>query len=305
MLYGLIMSFAPFERLAIDGVGLMGGSLGLAVRERGMAKTVVGLGRSKERLEAARRRGAVDEIQTDAKAALDGADALIVALPPRRIRERWAQLARHVAPGAFVTDLGSVKAGIVAAAQRALRPGVLFVGSHPMAGSEKTGVAHARADLYDGATCILTPTRSTDEAALARAFAFWRALGSRIVIMTPERHDALLAGVSHLPHLAAAALMQALGRRAIAPRELAALAGPGLRDATRIAGSDPAIWREILGENARQVRGALDELTAILAEWREALDAADPARLEALYGEGRRERRMLERPADDRGVSEP
>ncbi|MCL5269553.1 MAG: prephenate dehydrogenase/arogenate dehydrogenase family protein [bacterium] len=295
------MATPHFTRLVIHGVGLLGGSLGMSVRRRGMAGRVVGLGRSPERLEHARRLGAIDELTTRPEAALDGADALVVALPPAQIRAGWRALAPLLRPGMFVTDVGSVKAPIVAQAERDLPKGLLFIGSHPMAGSEKTGVEHGRDDFYEGAACILTPTARTHPDALALATAFWHALGARIVVAPPDRHDRLLAGLSHLPHLVAAALMQTLGRDWASPAELAAIAGNGLRDTTRIAAADPAIWKDIFTQNAPHLLASLDALLDVPQEWRAALDRPEPdtQALGLLYAEGRRARAALDhRPAD-------
>lgn len=292
-----------FERLVIFGVGLLGGSLGLAARRRGIASHVVGLGRSQERLERARQLGALDECQTRPQAALAGADALVLAVPPRQIREKIPELAPLVEPGAFVTDVGSVKRGIVEVGQVAFGSSVGFVGSHPMAGSEKTGVVHARSDFYEGCACVVTPTEHTPEPALKLALRLWRALGARMVIATPERHDQLLAGISHLPHVVASALMQTLGRGWATPRQVGAMAGGGLIDTTRIAGADPEMWRQILSENGPAVRACLDRYMDILKEWREALDRPTPdARaLGTLFGEGAAVRCSLALPEHESG----
>lgn len=290
-----------FQRLVIYGVGLLGGSLGMALKRRAMASEVVGLGRSMERLEKARQYGTIDHAATDPEEAMQGADALIVGLPPRMIRERWAELAPLMNDGMFVTDVGSTKAGIVAAAEATLPPGVRFIGSHPMAGSEKTGAEHGRSDFYENAACILTPSGRTAPETTELATRFWEALGARVITMSPERHDTLLAGISHLPHLLASALMQMLARGEAPMEEIAAIAGGGLRDLTRIAGADPDIWRQILGENAPAVVESLDAYIELLQEWRAALDRAAPdARtLGALFSEGRDAREILDAPLEE------
>lgn len=292
------MASLPFQRLVIDGVGLLGGSLGLSLKKAGLVRAVVGLGRSRERLERARTLGAIDELQTDPANALRGADALVLAVPPRRIVGRLEELAPLIAPGVFVTDVGSVKERIVATAERVLAPGVVFIGSHPMAGSEKSGAEHARANFYQGSACLLTPTPRTHPEAAPLARRMWEALGSRLVVTTPERHDTLLAGVSHLPHLAASALIQALTRHLGSPAELSAIAGGGLRDTTRIAASDPALWKEIFTENAPALLKILDAYLDVLGEWRAALDrpAPDMERLGALFSEGHDARQAVQFP---------
>ncbi|HOE97071.1 MAG TPA: prephenate dehydrogenase/arogenate dehydrogenase family protein [Candidatus Sumerlaeota bacterium] len=290
------LSALPFQRLVIHGVGLLGGSLGLAVRRQRLAHRVVGLGRSAEKLARARDLGALDEFQTDPAAALAGADAVVLAIPPVQIRESFAQIAPYLERGTFVTDVGSVKARIVEAAEANLPSHARFVGSHPMAGSEKTGAHHARADFYVGYPCLLTPTGRTAPEALALARALWEAVGSRVVELDPARHDRLLAGISHLPHVVAAALIQTLTRHLAPAAELGGLCGQGLRDTTRVAGGDTEIWRQILTENAEEVLACLDQMEDVLHEWRAALReaAGHPRRVATLWDEARRARQGLE-----------
>lgn len=283
-----------FQKLVIYGVGLLGGSLGMALRRRAMAAEIVGLGRSQERLERARQLGAIDRGVTRAAEALEGADAVILAVPPRQIRERLGEIGALLAPGTFLTDVGSVKARIVETARESIPKGVLFIGSHPMAGSEKAGVEFSRGDFYEGCACILTPDETTDPRALAIARSFWSAVGSRVIEMDPARHDRLLAGISHLPHLLASSLMQALSRSSDASAdEVAAIAGGGLKDMTRIAAADPEIWRQIFSENSAAVLAWLDEFEKILNEWRAALDKNDAKTIAALFGEGSEARKKL------------
>lgn len=264
-----------FKRVVIYGVGLMGGSLGLAMRRRRMAETIVGLGRSRKTLERAVALGALDEFQTDAAQALAGADALILGLPPRVIRKRWSELAPLVEPGAFITDVGSVKSTVVEEAERHLPPEALFIGSHPMAGSEMAGVQAARGDLFEGASCFVTPTEKTSDRALTRAVSFWRALDSRVVVLTPERHDQLMAGISHLPHLAAVALIQTLYSRGDSTLFFRSVIGNGFRDTTRIAAGDAQLWEQIFSENREALGENLDRMIEILRHWRDLLSRSD------------------------------
>lgn len=264
-----------FKRAVIYGVGLLGGSLGLAMRRRHMADEIVGLGRSRKRLERALQLGALDRIATDPAEALDGADALILCLPPRLIRRRWTEIAGLIAPGCFVTDVGSVKETIVNEAHERLDPSVLFIGSHPMAGSEKSGAEAARGDLFESAACFVTPGDATPARALPLAVAFWRALGSRVVIMDPSRHDRLMAGVSHLPHLCAVSLVQSLYANGDATLFLRAIVGRGFLDTTRIAAGPADVWEQIFTENSAAMVQGLDRLIDILKGWREALDQGD------------------------------
>lgn len=290
------MKVVRFKRLVIYGVGLLGGSLGMAVRARGLAGEAVGLGRNAARLEEARELGAVDSFSTDSAEALKGADGLVLALPPRLIREAMTELAPHVEPGIFVTDVGSVKEEIVAAGETLLPAGTLFAGAHPMAGSEKTGAVNGNADFFEGAACLVTPTPVTDSRALEMATDFWSALGSRVIEIDPASHDRLLAGVSHLPHIAAAALMQALARQDVPIETIAKTAGNGLRDTTRIAGADPWMWAQIAAGNARALTGQLDLYIDILRSWREELSATEPGeeKLAEMFEQGRDCRRKLD-----------
>lgn len=264
-----------FKRVVIHGVGLLGGSVGMALKKKGLADRVVGLGRSPEHLDRARELGAVDETTTEPADALRGADALISCLPPRNIRESFALVGSLLAPGAFVTDVGSVKRTIVEAGEKELGSDTLFIGSHPMAGSAESGVSAARDDLYEGACCIITPTERTLERALTTATGFWQALGARVTIMTPERHDHVLAGVSHLPHLAAASLVEGLYRDGDSTLLLREILGNGFRDATRIAGADPTLWTQIFAENRTALLENLDAHLEIMREWRELLARED------------------------------
>jgi prephenate dehydrogenase len=266
-----------FRRAVIHGVGLLGGSLGMALRRRAMAERVVGLGRSRKRLERARQLGAVDDLTTDAAEALEGADALICCLPPRALRKKWAALAPLVPDGAFVTDVGSVKRESVAEAERRFGDRALFIGSHPMAGSEMSGVEAARGDLFEGAACFITPTPRTPGAAISTAARMWSGVGARVAVADPARHDRLMAGLSHLPHLTAVALVETVYAGGDATVLLRAVAGPGFRDATRIAAGDAALWEQIFSENAPALRDSLDGLIDILSEWRDLLGREESA----------------------------
>lgn len=289
-----------FKRAVIYGVGLLGGSLGMAMRRRGLADEIVGLGRARKRLDKANQIGALDAITTDAEEAMAGADALILCLPPRLIRKKWAELAALAQPGIFVTDVGSVKEAIVEEGEKAFGDAALFIGSHPMAGSEKAGVESARGDLFESACCFVTPTDRTPAAALALATQFWRAVGSRVVVVNPKRHDALLALISHLPHLAAVALMQTLYDQGDSTPFFRAVIGNGFRDSTRIAAGQPEVWEQIFSENSQALTASLDVLIARLQKWREMLGErnSEGAIIEALDSAGRNRTHLAPEPAE-------
>lgn len=246
------------QRLAILGVGLLGGSIGLAVRSRLKGCKIAGYGHRPAALDVALRMGAIDERYEDPVAAVRGADCVILCTPVGRLSSLLREIASKLSPGTVLTDVGSTKCGVVKAAEQFLPPEVHFIGSHPMAGSEKRGVEYARADLFEKAVCITTPTARTDSQALVQIESFWETLGMRTTRLSPEDHDRILADVSHLPHILAAAL--------VSMQEDAAfdLCGKGFLDMTRIAGGDAGLWRDILLDNRQNVHSALKRLRTTL-----------------------------------------
>jgi prephenate dehydrogenase len=253
-------------RLVIVGVGLLGGSVAKAARARGLARTIVGVGRDQTRLADALHDGALDQATTDLSVGLRGADLVILAAPVLTIERLLGSVASAVGPETLVTDVGSTKGSIVRAADTlsASRP-FTFVGSHPMAGSERAGYAVARADLFDGATVIVTPTDATIPRATKEVSALWEGLGARVSHLDPGSHDRVVAAISHLPHLAAFALVA--GAHRFEPPALR-FAARGFRDTTRVAASDPVVWQEIFHGN----RGAL---LASLRSFRDMLDEVE------------------------------
>jgi prephenate dehydrogenase len=278
-----------WNRVCIVGVGLIGGSVGLAARARGVAQQVVGAGSRPATLEAAHELGAITVMAADATSAVADAELVVICAPVDHIVEQAVRLAPFCRPGTLITDAGSTKARIAAemdaAAQEKTWPrGVHFVGSHPLAGNEKQGPRHATADLFVDRTVVVTPTaitRSQDAATIAE---FWTALGARVVQMPPEEHDRALAATSHLPHLAAAAVA------GTTPVEYLPLTAGGWQDTTRIAAGDPALWRQIMLANRENLLDALAGLSQILAEWQAALVRGDAAAMERLLAEAKRVR---------------
>jgi prephenate dehydrogenase len=256
----------PFDRVSILGVGLLGGSLGLALKSRLSSSKIIGYGHRRASLNTALEIGAIDEAYDSAAEAVRGADLVVLCTPVGIFSDMLRQISPALKAGAVVTDVGSTKRPVVRAAEELLAGGARFVGSHPMAGSEKRGVEFARADLFENATGIVTPTDQTDAAALAEVVGFWRLLGMRVVQLTPEEHDRHLAAVSHLPHAVAAALV-AMQADAALP-----MAGKGFLDATRIAGGDGRLWRDILIDNADNMKAVLAALRAELARVEGMLD---------------------------------
>ncbi|MBI2298490.1 MAG: prephenate dehydrogenase/arogenate dehydrogenase family protein [Armatimonadetes bacterium] len=275
------MADAGIDKLAILGVGLIGGSLGLAVRQRGLARHVAAYSRTPATRTLALERGAADSTPATPEACVDGADLVYLATPVAAIVPTLVALAPRLRPGCVVTDAGSSKSEIVAAAEALALPGG-FVGGHPMTGSELQGVEVARADLFSGMTYVLTPTDRTPPAALDRVAWLASAVGASVVRMPPEQHDRAVAAVSHLPHLLAAALMLLAEARSAAGEPVYELAAGSWQGATRVAASGATLWREILASNREAVLAALDELGGSLDRFRALLASGDDEGLEAL-----------------------
>jgi prephenate dehydrogenase len=264
-----------FRRLAVIGVGLIGGSAALALRRHGLVEEVVGVGRGSANLARAVELGVVDRTCADAARGVEGADAVLVAVPVGQMAAVFGSIAPALAADAFVTDGGSTKQDVVAAARAALGARLpSFVPAHPIAGAEKSGVEAARADLYEGRNVVLTPLPETAPAALDRASAFWAACGARVCRMAAAEHDAVFAAVSHLPHVLAYALVAMVAGRPDAERLFGFAAG-GFRDFTRIASSSPEMWRDICISNREALLAEIDRYADELAGMRASVAAAD------------------------------
>lgn len=274
---------APFERLAVLGLGLLGGSVAAAAKQRGLAREVVGAARRSAPLERALAAGLVDSVATPEQAVL-GADLVVLGTPVGSMNQVVSNVASGLSPGCLVTDVGSVKGSVIETIPGLLPDGVEFVGAHPMAGSHLRGPDHARADLFEGTTCVVTPRAGQDQVAVERVETFWRDLGARVVRRSPAVHDEEVAWVSHLPHLLAFAFADALNA---APDRVGTLAGGGFRDFTRIAQSDAELWGEILSLNGKALSGPLNHFSASLAKLARALEEGDDESLEKLLNQAR------------------
>ena len=242
-----------FEQLGLIGCGLMGGSFALAMKRAGLVKRVVGYSKSPSTTERARQMGVIDVEAPSALLAVSGADIVLLAVPVSATEATFKAIRHLVTPTSLVMDVGSTKRDVVDAARRVLREQVgCFVPAHPITGKEVSGVEHADADLYTGRQVILTPIERTFTAQLNKATSLWTALGCNVVQMSPQAHDAAYAAVSHLPHLIAFALMSSISGQAHGADYLS-LAGPGFRDFTRIAASEPKVWRDILVANREEL----------------------------------------------------
>jgi len=272
---------------ALIGCGMVGGSLMAALRAVGAVERVVGYDRDAGNAAAARAHGHIDEVAADAAAAARGAELVVLAVPVRATAEVLAAIAGAVDDAQLVTDVGSTKADVVAAAEATLPDPARFCGSHPMAGNERSGPAAAAEGLFVGKLALLTPGARTSEVAHAACKTMWTAAGARTRTMTAATHDRAMAWVSHLPHAAAFALAASVGTVA---EEVAGLSGGGFVDTTRIAASDATMWRDIFVANRAALLEAIDAYTIELAALRRAVDGGDAAAIEALVARARQGR---------------
>ena len=272
---------AVFERIAVLGLGLLGGSVALAARKYGAAGFVAGATRKRSVLEQALRMGAVDATGDPAEVVRD-ADLVVLATPVYAMSDMARKIAPALREGAIVTDVGSVKAGPAETLPGLLPRGVCYVGSHPMAGSHERGLDAARADLFEGAPCVVMADGEPD--ARDRLAEFWRALGARVVMRSPADHDTEVAWTSHVPHLLAFAFAEAL---AAAPEGSNEVEGAGFRDFTRIAHSDPELWADILTANRKAIAAPIQAVTRSLEALARALEADDAETVERIVAAGR------------------
>lgn len=286
------------KRVAIIGVGLIGGSLGMALRKSRKGYRVVGLGRNTARLKAARRLGAVDRFTTDWVAGVKDADIVVICTPVDLAAKALKRILPGLKKGAVVTDAGSVKGCVLKEVNNILDrlPSnvsrlPVFVGSHPMAGSEKTGVDAARKDLFDGATVVLTPEKAAPRQAVSAVERLWKDAGARTVRMPASVHDRIVAATSHLEHALAFALSSLVGETGREHAGTEKLLAGSFRDMTRIAGSNAADWAVICSANSRELKGALDKMIRRLSEIRRG--ASNRRKLEKIFLQGKNARQKL------------
>lgn len=271
-----------FEQLGLIGCGMMGGSFALALKRAGLVKRVVGYSKSPSTTERARQLGVIDVEAPSALLAVSGADLVLLAVPVSATEATFKAIRHLVRGNVLIMDVGSTKREVIDAARRVLKEQVgVFVPAHPIAGKEVAGVEHADPDLYHGRQVILTPIERTLTAQLEKASQLWTALGCHVKQMSPEAHDAAYAAVSHLPHMVAFALMNAIQGQTDGP-DFLSLAGPGFRDFTRIAASDPAMWRDVLMSNREELLAQSRHFQRALHAMETAINAGNPDALEAL-----------------------
>jgi len=272
-----------WKKITLIGLGLLGGSLGMALRKRRLAGSVVGFVRRAASVEECRERGAVNLATLDLKRAVAGAELIVLCTPLAQMRDLVEQMLPALKPGAIVTDVGSVKGSVVRDLEaRVAMAGAHFVGSHPMAGAEKMGVAAARADLFDGAVCVVTPTRKSNPAAVRKVEQLWNSVGARLLKLTPKAHDELVSRSSHLPHVVAAQLANLI----LGPehsKEHGMLCANGFRDTTRIASSSPEMWRDIALANRKNLCRVLGVFIEDLQEFQLSLERGDVKAIEEFF----------------------
>ncbi len=280
-----------FERVAIAGVGLLGASLGLALKARGMAGRIVGVGRRQSTLDKALAAGAVDSVSLDISAASD-ADLILLAPPAGLVIPMLDELRGLCKPSAIVTDVASTKAAICAHADATWAAPRRFVGSHPMAGSEKYGPEHGRADFYEGSVCLLETGEHLEPQARATVAALWQAVGARVVDVQPASHDLFLAYTSHIPHVVSAAMASL----ALEQGDVRPMIGNAFRDMTRIAASRPEVWRDICLTNKAAVLEGLQAYLRELGRFSELLASGNTDGLEAFFRAGNEARNRAVEP---------
>lgn len=279
-----------FEKISIVGVGLLGGSIGLAARQRKLAGETAGYVRRAASLKECEKAGALDYATTDLLAAVSHADLVILCTPIAQMRTLTEQFLPAVKRGTVVTDVGSVKAEVVHELEPLVRKaGAHFIGSHPMAGGEKMGVAAARADLFEDALCVVTPTKKSNAGAVRQLSLFWKSLGARVLKLGAEQHDWLASQSSHLPHVVAAALA-GLVLDPAAPKGQAALCATGFRDTTRIASGSPEMWRDIALANRKNLVKSIETFAGELKKFQLALKKGDVAAIERFFAAAKKRR---------------
>jgi len=278
-----------WKKVCIIGIGLLGGSLGQALRRRKLARQVVGCARRQATVAEARRAGAVDSATLDPAEAVADADLVVLCTPIAQMRSTLVKLLPHLKRGAVVTDVGSVKGRVVRELESlAARAGGCFVGSHPMAGSERMGVTSARADLYAGAVCVVTPSRRSNRNAVRAVEGLWKSVGSRVLRLSPSAHDRLVARSSHLPHLVAAQLVNHTLGSGSATQSL--LCATGFRDTTRVASGSPEMWRDIALANRVNLAKSLGAFIRELRALQRRVKSGDEKALARFFEQAKRRR---------------
>jgi prephenate dehydrogenase len=277
-----------YKKITIIGMGFMGGSLGFALKQKCLSSNVTGCGRNINRLKMALAGEAADTVTTDERDAVMGAEIVVIALPVGMIADTYKRIKPHLKTGAVVTDIGSVKGVIVTAAAKAV--GSSFLGSHPMVGSEKAGIENIKGGLYEGGTCMVTPSGGNTKKQAGIISGFWKNIGMKVITMDPFEHDRVMAGISHMPHMAAFALVTS---QAQSIRERKEMIGSGFKDMTRIAGSNEEIWSDIFLSNKKEVLKQLKAYIGALEKAEAVLEGGNTAAIKKYIGNARLLREKL------------
>ncbi len=272
-----------FNKVTIIGVGLIGGSLAKVLKARKLAGEIVGAGRGRSTLDKAIKLGVIDRASNGAAKAVEGADLVVLASPVGSFEAIAREIAPRIKPGAIVTDVGSVKGELTRKIEAILPPGVHFVPGHPIAGKEKSGVEEATETLFQGAKCILTPTKKTDPRAVETIQALWTIAGAKVVTMNPETHDHVFAAVSHLPHVAAYSMVCTVAGLHAGKDNYLTFTGGGFRDFTRIAESSPEMWRDICLANSHNIVEMIERYQFALNKIKKAIHREDGRRIEKFF----------------------
>lgn len=279
------------KNITIIGVGLIGASLALALKKNGCKCRITGVGRNRANLVKAKKLGIIDAFSTIHSEGVKNADIVVLAASVGQFEAITKKITAHLKKGAIVTDVGSVKSVIVKKIEPLMPEGVFFVGGHPIAGKESSGLDGASADLFQNARCIITPGTHTNKTALNKVKSLWKTVGMKIIIMTPEEHDLVFAAVSHLPHVVAYALVNSI---IDVDRKLLQYGGGGLRDFTRIALSPEELWRDICAANRKDILKTLKTFSASVSKMIKLIEGSDWAGLEGEFKRAREARRLIE-----------
>ncbi len=280
-----------FNNVTIVGVGLIGASCALVLKKRGLCGTVCGYGRKEANLKEARKRGIINEYSLEIGNACERADLVVLATPVGLFQKLLREMRDHLKKKALVTDVGSVKGPLVNELEAMMPEGAHYIGSHPIAGSDSSGIAHARADLFERARCIVTPTACSDKKAQQKIISMWESFGGNVEIMDPMLHDEIYAAVSHLPHLIAYALVNTVNDSNV---EYLKYAGPGFKDTTRIALSSPELWRDVALLNGNNLAALIERFGNNLKAMSSLIRNTDAAGLEHAFSKARSLRKKLE-----------
>ncbi len=282
-----------FKNIGIVGLGLIGGSLARTIKKRNLADTIVGFGRNQERMQKACGLGLIDEFYVGYEQGFKDIDLVVLGTPVKTIIHIAREVIPHLSPGTVITDVGSVKAQIVEQIEAIMPPGLHFIGGHPIAGTENSGFEWSLTDLFEDRKCILTPTDNSNQRALDRLKQFWIQAGSRVICMDVKTHDMILAAISHLPHMVAFSLVNAIVDMEDSKNNILQYSAGGFKDFTRIAASDPVMWRDIALLNKENLIRSIDFFEKALASLKDAIQREDGKNIEELFWKSHDTRRGI------------